>query len=67
MNLTKLITPAQVARLLDSPGDHWDTRRARLFLKKCGALTKVNGRWVTNLATLMQKCAPVADIVADME
>ena len=58
MELPKVLTTAQVARMLSTESDPWDARMARRRLMGSGALVKVSGRWVTTPAMLMESAGP---------
>lgn len=61
----RLLTTADVARMLDSEDDPWTSRRVRRRFRK--AFEKVEGRWVTTVERIMEKYRVLADIVLKAE
>jgi len=55
-----LINVAALARQIG-----WDPRRAARILAKCGAATKLGGRWVTSLARLRAHFPEAIDIITE--
>lgn len=51
-DLPLLLGAVDVAQLLDSERDPWDTQRARRWLKSTTAGKKRGGRWVTTVEQL---------------